>query len=182
MKLKTTLIALGLLSSTSVLAAPTQWAGNGHWYELVSTPLSFGDAVTEASTRTHLGLGGHLVTLTSADENAFVHGLTGGGAAWLGASDAAVEGEWRWMSGPEAGQLLTYTNWGPGEPNNSGNEDFAVYNNPWGGGLWNDRPDAGIAYIVEYSAPVPEPETYAMLLAGLGLLGFMARRRKESAV
>ncbi|AEJ00168.1 PEP motif putative anchor domain protein [Nitrosomonas sp. Is79A3] len=29
---------------------------------------------------------------------------------------------------------------------------------------------------------VPEPETYAMLLVGLGLLGFMARRRKESAV
>lgn len=28
---------------------------------------------------------------------------------------------------------------------------------------------------------VPEPETYAMLLAGLGLLGFMAGRRKESA-
>ncbi|MDO9149899.1 MAG: choice-of-anchor I family protein [Methylotenera sp.] len=28
-------------------------------------------------------------------------------------------------------------------------------------------------------APVPEPETYAMLLAGLGLLGFTARRRKS---
>ena len=28
------------------------------------------------------------------------------------------------------------------------------------------------------TAPVPEPETYAMLLAGLGLLGF-ARRRKN---
>lgn len=27
-------------------------------------------------------------------------------------------------------------------------------------------------------AAVPEPETYAMLLAGLGLVGFMARRRK----
>ena len=25
---------------------------------------------------------------------------------------------------------------------------------------------------------VPEPETYAMLLAGLGLVGFAARRRK----
>jgi hypothetical protein len=29
-------------------------------------------------------------------------------------------------------------------------------------------------------APVPEPETYAMLLAGLGLLGFAARRNKRA--
>jgi hypothetical protein len=28
-------------------------------------------------------------------------------------------------------------------------------------------------------AAIPEPETYAMLLAGLGLLGFMAKRRKQ---
>ncbi|GJI88025.1 MULTISPECIES: choice-of-anchor A family protein [Duganella] len=28
---------------------------------------------------------------------------------------------------------------------------------------------------------VPEPETYAMLLAGLGLMGFIARRRKQAA-
>lgn len=28
---------------------------------------------------------------------------------------------------------------------------------------------------------IPEPETYAMLLAGLGLLGFTARRRKQGA-
>ena len=27
---------------------------------------------------------------------------------------------------------------------------------------------------------VPEPETYAMMLAGLGLLGFAARRRKQA--
>jgi hypothetical protein len=30
-------------------------------------------------------------------------------------------------------------------------------------------------------APVPEPETYAMLLAGLGLMGVIARRRKAGS-
>jgi len=33
-----------------------------------------------------------------------------------------------------------------------------------------------------FASPVPEPETYAMLLAGLGLLGFAARRRKQKEV
>jgi hypothetical protein len=28
-------------------------------------------------------------------------------------------------------------------------------------------------------SPIPEPQTYAMLLAGLGLFGFVARRRKQ---
>ncbi|MFP5394090.1 MAG: FxDxF family PEP-CTERM protein, partial [Gammaproteobacteria bacterium] len=28
--------------------------------------------------------------------------------------------------------------------------------------------------------PVPEPETYGMMLAGLGLVGYLARRRKTA--
>ncbi len=31
----------------------------------------------------------------------------------------------------------------------------------------------------QQTAPIPEPETYAMMLAGLGLLGVAARRRKQ---
>ena len=30
-------------------------------------------------------------------------------------------------------------------------------------------------------APVPEPETYAMLIAGLGLIGAVSRRRNKKA-
>jgi hypothetical protein len=35
--------------------------------------------------------------------------------------------------------------------------------------------------IEPINAPIPEPETYAMMLTGLGLLGFVARRRKQHA-
>lgn len=33
----------------------------------------------------------------------------------------------------------------------------------------------------DVAAPIPEPETYAMILAGLGLLGFITRRRNHQA-
>ncbi len=46
---------------------------------------------------------------------------------------------------------------------NSGNDPFYLLQTP-------NRVDA-----------IPEPETYAMMLAGLGLLGFVARRRKQKA-
>lgn len=37
----------------------------------------------------------------------------------------------------------------------------------------------GSYYTLNITAAVPEPETYSMLLAGLGLLGFAARHRKQ---
>lgn len=48
-----------------------------------------------------------------------------------------------------------------------------------------DRNSSGDFYGFDYlklsdvTAPIPEPETYAMLLAGLGILGFAGRRRKQ---
>ena len=35
-----------------------------------------------------------------------------------------------------------------------------------------------VSEIQAFGQPVPEPETYALMLAGLGLVGFAARRRK----
>jgi hypothetical protein len=47
-----------------------------------------------------------------------------------------------------------------------------------------NRPFYGVSntlHLAEPTAPVPEPETYAMLMAGLGMVGVMARRRKNTA-
>ena len=41
--------------------------------------------------------------------------------------------------------------------------------------------DGGAYLAALHLAPVPEPETYAMLLAGLGLMGGIARRRNNKA-
>jgi hypothetical protein len=46
-----------------------------------------------------------------------------------------------------------------------------------GGTVENSNGFGGVTYSA--LAPVPEPETYAMMLAGLGLMGFMVRRRKN---
>jgi hypothetical protein len=40
--------------------------------------------------------------------------------------------------------------------------------------------EVGMLADLGYAAVVPEPETYAMLLAGLGMLGWVVRRRKAS--
>lgn len=52
-----------------------------------------------------------------------------------------------------------------------------------GGTSTNEAAYTGIIALTEVPRtlpPVPEPETYAMLLAGLGMLGFIARRRQKN--
>ena len=45
----------------------------------------------------------------------------------------------------------------------------------------NDEQKTGDLLSQTIAAPVPEPETYAMMLAGLSAMGFVARRRKKTA-
>ena len=79
--------------------------------------------------------GGHLVTVTSAEEEAVVEELTQSVTShcWLGASDAENEGEWKWVTGEE----FSYSDWYDDEPNNScSNENYLVIN--CGASAWND--------------------------------------------
>lgn len=69
-----------------------------------------------------------------------------------------------------------YNQTGSGDPFSAGGIDASNT------GLFSFTAD-GLGFNVvaesgtDYTAPVPEPETYGMMLAGLGLIGFMTRRR-----
>lgn len=106
---------------------------------------------------------GHLATITSQEENDFIFALLTS-TSWLGGSDDAVEGEWRWVEGPEAGEQFwqglaagtpvngAYTNWGAGEPNQffgPGNPEN--YAHMRADGFWNDLPESdNLNYIIEW--------------------------------
>ncbi len=183
----------------SLAAAPIQWTtasgGNGHWYEYVPAvsifaPVGFDAARSAALASTHMGMPGYLATITSAEEQQFVQSsfgfLTGfgfSGTAFLGATDAAAEGEFRWLDGPESGQLVSYTNWLPGYPNTTTGDilhlfiSYASIGSPQFG--WLNSGTQALGYVVEYSGTadgeVPEPGTALLALAGLA--GIAWRRR-----
>ncbi len=63
-----------LLACASASASTFHFAINGHWYEAISkgNAITWVDAKSEAESLTHLGIPGHLATLTSHEENIFV--------------------------------------------------------------------------------------------------------------
>nr|WP_315253034.1 PEP-CTERM sorting domain-containing protein [uncultured Duganella sp.] len=61
---------------------------------------------------------------------------------------------------------------------NNGDDAGALTTAVWDSTQWYNSSN-DLAFQATLTAPVPEPETYGMMLVGLGLLGFLARRRKQ---
>jgi Ca2+-binding RTX toxin-like protein len=133
---------------------------NGHTYAIAETANTW--AAASASASSYFA---HLATVGSLAENDAIYSFSvlagtsstapsapdGGGAKylWLGASDIAVEGAWKWTDGTS---VASYTNWGSGfygtEPDNYLGSQNAMgmglqsWPQPSGGigtpGKWND--------------------------------------------
>ena len=150
---------------------------NNHYYRLVKDATSFAEAKTRAAAMTFdgspTGTPGYLATITSSGENDFLFTVMGGSGtnAWIGGSDEETEGDWKWITGPEAGTSFysgnvgeanhgpvngEFNGWNPGEPNQYFGDDPIMqedYVEVYGSGYWNDipsEPGRNNFYVVEW--------------------------------
>ena len=143
-----------------------------HTYQIVKTAMTWAAAKAWAE-----GQGGHLAYITSANENQALVSMTqlttgldmapsasdGGGARylWLGGSDGAVEGTWRWGDGT----LVTsgYSNWGAGalgvEPDDYGGVQDAM---AFGLQSW-PQPSGGIGVAYKWNDVNPANSLYSVV-------------------
>lgn len=97
-------------------------------------------------------IGGHLAVITSDDENRLLANETvrlDKDYYFIGATDAASEGVWKWING----EKWSYTNWESGEPNNLNDEDYLALTKQ---GHWNDLSyDHETGFICEFESTEP---------------------------
>ncbi len=184
-------IVLAAASSVSlgqVFEASFVWdvgmGGNGHTYTLYSVQGGINWAAAQADA---VSRGGYLATITSAAENNAVYNslaietnnnvwhvdsFNSRIGPWLGGLRNATGG-WDWVTG----EAFSYTNWSPGEPNNSGGTENRIhfFGNPNRASLWNDITDTVPieGYVVEMNLPAPGS---AAVVAMVGLAALRRRR------
>jgi class 3 adenylate cyclase len=121
-------------------------------------------AEAEATAR---AMGGHLVSITTAEENAVVYDLIAGEPdLWVEYDDGQMFGPWIGLYQPHgsdepkggwtlsSGEPVTYLNWSRGQPNNfGGDSNFARFHNEVAlpSPFWDDSPTNSSAngFIVE---------------------------------
>lgn len=122
------------------------FAWNGSSYYLYSNCNTWEEAKEYCES-----VGGHLAMITSAEENEAVYSYLleqGYTDAFFGATDAPIEGIWKWADE----QSMEYANWHKGEPNSESNgEDYAMFYYKFGDGTWNDSAfGSGALFICEW--------------------------------
>lgn len=162
--------------------------GPSYTVTLNSAAIAGGYGVLDNSGEGNNGTSGVSDPLSTATAWLFTNYLMGASGALSGwtASDAsankAQEAIW-WLENEDQGANPSWNNsWvteaiaavGGGWVNPSGLAHVYVLN----------MKDSSGAFSQDqlYIAAIPEPETYAMLLAGLGLMGFVARRRTRKSL
>jgi hypothetical protein len=158
------LLLMGFARSGAAQSSPVFDAANGHWYQAVIAPggIAWGDALKAAQALSYSGYPGHLVTITSREENEFVLDnlpLPRQDQWWLGAyQDRSASdfrepgGGWRWVTG----EPWSYTFWISGQPDNyQGAQDYVDIDTRYSD-QWDDRNrnDLVGGYIVEFEPPI----------------------------
>lgn len=116
--------------TASVPSSAVEW--NGHYYKLYDNADDWAEAREKCEKK-----GGHLVTITSAEENNFVYSYMvqeGYTRAFIGLYNSSYSDHpvWTWITE----EPFEYSYWGSGEPNNDngGKEYYGEFFN----GAWND--------------------------------------------
>ena len=186
-----------LVLGQAAIAAPTVWSSgtgaNGHSYEVFSVPAGIDWDEAEALA---ISKGGHLASITSEEENAFVFSLIGSNAAYWVGPDFAGNGIGPWIGGYQPvggssylwtdGSPFSFTKWAPFEPNDLGGGEARIQFFGYGtltGSLWNDYPESPggsqpkpVSYIVEFAA-IPEPASSSLILGAAAILCSFRRRQ-----
>lgn len=119
---------------------------HNHTYKVIKQNFTWDEAKEYCEQQ-----GGHLATITDAEESEKVNDLinkTDAKVIWLGADDLNYNGEFEWVTGED----FSYSYWGDGEPNNDGGiEHYLVLykvDKEW---VWNDGPvDTNTFYDPSY--------------------------------
>jgi serine/threonine protein kinase len=128
----------------------------GHAYLLVPTAMHW---LTARSFAEHLG--GHLVTVTSKDEDDFIRrellSKIPAGAAWLGLESAPQVYGWKWVTG----EPFNYNDWdqatGAGQASRDSGQNYACWHPNGNEFHWWDWSDFNPrSVIVEWETPNPQ--------------------------
>ncbi|HBG7379663.1 TPA: DUF5011 domain-containing protein [Clostridioides difficile] len=127
---------------------------NGNYYQFIEAKrINWKNAKLEAEKMEYKGLKGHLATIKSKHELDLFNSLTTK-TVWLGATDEEKEGQWKWVTG----ELVKFTNWCSGEPNNFGGTEHYMVSIKNSKGLWNDTNNSPDPYWTDIEGFVVEFE------------------------